>query len=236
MNYKPLKKTEARALIDSYASVGVTELIHDLTDDEKNLKKKFGERYWDKFPSSSSSDKSFKKIDEKDDLELAKLLYFDWLSLDGVISIREASDDGFWRNLTCRVVPAYTRCRWGHSGESPWNEGRFYNSPQRNSLKVLWWFLHLANQGDKIKTSKVIRNCGSDQISQIVDRVGKGYDVELTRAIFRVLGKLKNQTEISDALRKAMKLNTMRRETTSPTFFKNGYDGYALALFEASSK
>jgi hypothetical protein len=234
MNYKPLNKNEARSLIDSYASADEIQLNQDLTNDEKDLKKKFNERYWGQFPSTT--DKSFKKIHEKDDLELGKVLYFDWLSLDGVITIRDASDDGFWRNLSCRVVPYYTRCRWGHSSESPWNADRFYKSPQRNSLKVLWWFLHLSNQGDKIKTSKVIQNCGSDQISQIVERVGKGYDVELSRAIFRVIGKLKNQTEITDALRKAMKLNTMRRETTTPAFFNDGFDGYAKALFKDFGK
>ena len=233
MNYTSLGKVEAQDIIMRYSiddGINSMPFSSKLTADERELRSKFQQRYSMKFPNTASP--NFNEIKSNDDQELALLLYFEWLTLDDVVTNREVADDGFWRNLTCRIIPSYTRCRW-EIKDKKWNHDRYFKKPQRNALKVLWWFIHLAYQGNKEKTFEVIKNCGSDQISQIVDRAGDGYDVEFTRAIFRQIGRLKNQKDISNALRAAMKMNTLRRQTTAAAFYSSGYDAYAATLFKS---
>ena len=80
------------------------------------------------------------------------------------------------------------------------------------------------------KTKKAVRNLGSDAISQVVERTGQGYPVNLYRAIIARIGEYPDQTTAEKALRRAMKLNTMRIQTTVPEFYDLGLKGYADSL------
>ena len=222
MSYGRLEKAEAESIFERFEAKNVVEIdASSLTKDERSLRKYFNEQF-------------AVGISEKHDFPLGLKLYTDLLSLD-VIDMRTASDDCFWRNLTCRVVPDYVCKRWPakeKGGVSKWNADRFYKKPQRNWLKIIWWMYHLSWQGTEEKTKKAVRNLGSDAISQVVERTGQGYPVNLYREIIARIGEYPDQTTAEKALRRAMKLNTMRIQTTVPEFYDLGLKGYADSLLK----
>jgi len=230
MSYRTLDKISAKSIITSFES-GAECLVEpsSLVASEQQLRKHFSERFYR--PTGP-------EIPADEDLKLGLTLYSDWLSLDEEIDPRMAADDGFWRNLTCRVLPDYVLRRWPEKpnaeGILKWNVDRYYNKPQRNWLKIIWWMCHLSWQGDKKSTEEALSKLGNDAISQIVERTGQGgYRVNLYREIIAkaTSDAYPNQASAEAALRRAMKLNTMRTQTTIPEFHADGLLGYVASLF-----
>ena len=222
MAYRSLEKAQAKTIFERFEAAGEVDIdSYGLTKDEKDLRKYFNQQF-------------AIGVSEKDDFPLGLKLYTELLSLEK-IDMRMASDDGFWRNLTCRVVPHFVCKRWPpkeKGGVVRWNADRFYSKPQRNWLKIIWWMCHLSWQGSHEKTKKAVRNLGSDAISQMVERTGNGYPLELYRKIIEKVGVSPNQAKAEKALRRAMKLNTMRIQTTVPEFYGNGLSGYVDSLLK----
>lgn len=229
MAFRTLNKITARNIISDYEKSDEVDIDRStLTTDEKDLRIQFGRRFAIK-----------SKLNAEEDYPLGLILYTDWLALDSKIDLRNASDDGFWRNLTCRVVPDYVLSRWPAkiepNGISHWNADRFYKKPQRNWLKIIWWMCHLSWQGDPESTKKVLNKLGSDSMSQVVERTGKGgYNIDLYRKIIATAtsDKYPKQNDADNAMRRAMKMNTMRAQTTIPEFHNGGLQGYVDNLFK----
>lgn len=226
MAYRKLQKSEAAEIIRRFEAAGKATVNEEsLSDEEGQLRGYFAE----KFPSKGP-------IGQSIDYELGMDLYTNLLCIEQ-IGLRQASDDGFWRNLTCRVIPDYVYMRWSkveddQENGKTWKHSRFYSKPQRNWLKIIWWMHHLSWQGDKNNTEKTLKNFGSDAISQVVERTGSGgYPVDLYRKITARAGTYENQTEAEGALRRAMKLNTMKMQTLIPEFCEGGLSGYVDSLF-----
>ena len=230
MSYRTLEKTEAKATIEQYEAEGEVHVEKkSLTKEEQYLRSQFSKEFSVKGPISPDKDYS-----------LGLKLYVEWLPL-GSIDLRQASDNGFWRNLTCRVVPDYVLRRWPakNAPEDPLKlaHSRYYSQDQRNWLKIIWWMIHLSWQGSLSSTEATLKNLGSDAISQVVERTGVGgYNVDLCRKIIQKVGEYDNQASAEKALRRAMKLNTMRSQTIIPEFHDKGLEGYVSALFPDGPK
>jgi hypothetical protein len=230
MSYRTLEKAEAKATIEQYEAEGEVHVEKtSLTKEEKSLRNLFSKEFSVKGP-----------ISPEKDYPLGLKLYIEWLPL-GSIDLRQASDDGFWRNLTCRVLPDYVLRRWP-AKNAPEEQlklahSRYYNQAQRNWLKIIWWMVHLSWQGSRSSTKATLKHLGSDAISQVVERTGVGgYNVDLCRKIIQKISEYDSQTSAEKALRRAMKLNTMRSQTIIPEFHDEGLEGYVSSLFPDGPK
>ena len=129
-------------------------------------------------------------------LEMRRILY----SID-TFSLREASRDDFWHYLSIQVIPKVVAARWGSD-----NEGRFYDHSRRIYLKSIFWFVELAWQGTYEETEKVLKHCNTDTVVQLGERVNKGYDFALTRALLREYANSNLGSNKNDFFRSVMKL------------------------------
>lgn len=144
----------------------------------------------------------------------------------------DASDDDIWRYLQIRAVPDLINARWKPTdGEKRINDERMWEHPRRIWLKILWWYVHLSLQdGSLEKTEDVLKNNGSDDISQLVERAGNGYRLELYRTIMKKYGETPHQGSL--LLRRVLKLNIVRCATIEPQLNPGGIEAYVTELFQ----
>lgn len=129
----------------------------------------------------------------------------------------------FWIYLSMKIIPDIVYKRWK---DTP---ARFYKHNKRIWLLSIWWYIHLSWQGDKEKTYNVIKDNSTDTILQLLERVGVGYDLKLTKELMR---RLSFEKVKGDLFRRVMVLNTIYIHTIHPQLFENGYQGYVEMLFE----
>jgi hypothetical protein len=145
------------------------------------------------------------------------------------LSMRQASNDGFWRWLSLQILPDQVYTRW----QDHLSEHRFYQNKRRIWLKSLWWYIHLSWQGNLDQTKQVLNQLGIDEMIQLVERIGDGYRVELYREMMKQLILQKNlRTSQNQLFRKVMKLNTLRLTHIIPEFYENGIEGYVKDLYD----
>ncbi len=141
------------------------------------------------------------------------------------MTVRQASTAGIWRFLCIMVAPEAVELRY--PGDHP---DRFWKKAKRIWFRVLWWYIYLSWQGDEKATIEVLKDNTTDEILQLVDRVGRGgYRVDLYREIMKM-----NAREIlrSDAwkkelmFRKILVLNTARVQTVEPGLVDGGETRY----------
>ncbi|MEF7441679.1 hypothetical protein V4V36_24390 [Paenibacillus lautus] len=143
---------------------------------------------------------------------------------------RLAAQDEVWRYLSLEILPdlVYERCGM--------NDQRFYKESRRIWLKTIWWYIHLSWQGTEEETRYIIKNNSSDEILQLVDRLGDGgYRVELTREIIRQLN-IDGNSKVPRLLRRVLKLNTARVKMIEPSLSEGGIESYVADLYEYFSK
>ena len=144
-------------------------------------------------------------------------------------TVRDAADDDKWRYLSLCVVPDIVASRWGK-----YKEIRYYKQSSRIWLKTIWWYIYLSWQNSLDKTVEVIKNNTTDQILQLVDRIGKnGYYVDAYRKIMFYYWKArqKNSSIGENEFRQVMTLHTATCKTIEPDLCEGGADGYAKMLF-----
>lgn len=153
---------------------------------------------------------------------------YEILSNEPNFSLRSATKDDTWRYLSTVVIPHIIMSRWGE------NEERFIGVPRdsRLYLKSIYWYIHLSFQENFENTYESLKNNSTDTIVQLVDRTGKGYNLDLVREIMRQFGKIPLTSGRSDLFRQVMKLNTAWITTIVPDVFDNGNTGYVSALFK----
>lgn len=175
--------------------------------------------------SMTLKEKGEKLLDYDEDLRFALKLY-NILGLNNNFTLRNATFNNFWIYLSVCVVPDVVWERWGN------NEDRFYGKTRRIWLKILWWYIHLSWQGTREKTYEVLKYNTADDISQLVERVGRnGYRVELFREVIRYLGQIQARGRKPEVLRKVMKLNTARSSVLEPALVSGGIKGYVKGLY-----
>lgn len=167
------------------------------------------------------------------------LKLYDYLINQSWFTLRIAANDGFWRYLSICVVPDVVAQRWGKD-----NADHYYSKPTRIWLRSIWWYIHLAWQGDIEKTNKIIsaQHFTTDTILNFEERTGrKGTCVEAYRKIIYYYSCIseqelkdysKNKFRNSDDLfRVVMKLNTAKMMVMEPALVLGGEDEYAKQLF-----
>lgn len=167
------------------------------------------------------------------------LKLYEYLRNQSWFSLRIAANDGFWRFLSVSVVPDVVAQRWGKD-----NVDHYYSKPTRIWLRSIWWYIHLAWQGDMKKTESVVsaKHFTTDTILNFEERTGrKGTCVDAYRKIIYYYSlipeqKLKEYSKkksknSDDLFRVVMKLNTAKMMVMEPALCLGGEDEYAKELF-----
>lgn len=152
-------------------------------------------------------------------------------------TMREASDDGFWRYLSLKVAPHLVKERWGLE-----NEDHYWKKSIRIWFRSLWWYVHLSWQGSIEKTEDLLccGNFDTDTILNLSERTGKeGTFIAARRELMRQFGQLSPDTingyakKHSEPLfRVIMKLHTAKIMVMEPDLCEGGVEGYVTSLFE----
>lgn len=166
------------------------------------------------------------------------IFLYNYLEEISSFNMRTASDDGFWRYLSLKVVPDLVTDRWDKD-----NEAHFWKRGNKIWLRTLWWYIYLSWQGSVQKTLDVIESTGftTDTILNLIDRSGKGYYIGVYRYIMYFHSRVpkedlmefnKNTVTKSESLfRVIMKLNTARTKVIEPALYRGGESEYVRSLF-----
>ena len=146
-----------------------------------------------------------------------------------------AETDDWWRFVSIKLCPDLTYQRYPREGEVRINRKRFYDHPRRIWLKTLWWYVHLCWQGSVEATKAVLAEMGTDAISQIIERPGRGYRPEVSRVI---AAKCAAESAWCGAkpFQKVMARNSVYCATFEPTLFAGGVEGYADRIFSETKE
>lgn len=161
------------------------------------------------------------------DFQFGMLLYA-YLKKNG-FTLRDAADDDKWRYLSLCVIPDIVAARWGKTADI-----RYYKQSGRIWLKTIWWYIYLSLQKEFDDTIKILKDNSTDQILQLVDRIGKnGYFVDAYRRIMYYYWKARQiDSNVGEAeFRKVMVLHTALCRSIEPELCDGGSDGYARMLY-----
>lgn len=219
MEFKTLTIGEAAKKMDSWKEDSAYYLSHEIDSDYMDIRN----RLIESFESVQSGQKYV--TDYKFGFALVKEL-----SKEG-FGTREAANDDIWRFLSLCVIPDIVAKRWGKAAEI-----RYYKQSGRIWLKTIWWYIYLSWNGSEADTRKIIEKNSTDQILQLVDRVGKkGYFVSAYRKImyYYWMAREKDPSVGEDQFRRVMTLHTALCKSVDPEFVGNGPDDYAKMLFHS---
>lgn len=168
------------------------------------------------------------------DLDVGLCLY-EILSPEKGFTLVMANDDDIWRYLSCKVFPDITYERYPKPAKDDirLNKKRFYLHTRRIWLKTLWWYVFLAWQGDAKKTRNVLKDFGTDTISDFIERTGQGYRVLLYRQLMRSYASVKNKS--SGLFNAIQKQNLVNCRTVEPGLVEGAEQGYVDSLFKQLS-
>lgn len=148
-------------------------------------------------------------------------------------TLRMASDDGVWRFLAVCIIPDIVADRWGKD-----NDDHYWAKPSRNWLRQIWWYVYLSWNNTVDATRDVLKDNSTDEILNLVERAGRGYNVELGRRIMFYYSKVPQnvRTELKKGkgrtlFRTIMVMNTAFSQTIEPALYKDKEDGYVRWLF-----
>lgn len=167
------------------------------------------------------------------DLDLnVGLTLFEELNTNIGFNLVLASDDDIWRYLSCVVFPDLTYLRYPKpaKGDIRLNKKRFYSHTRRIWVKTLWWYVYLSWQGSKEETYKVLKDFGTDTISDFIERPGKGYRVNMFRELMKQYSGIDAKT--SDLFNRIQKQNLVNCRTVEPALTENAEKGYVKSLFD----
>jgi hypothetical protein len=241
MSILPATRESCRVRWESWISGDPVGPDSQLTSDERDVRNKCSSY----FLKSRGGAKQLKKGSSMD-ADFCTELYYEILSLhseDG-FNLRLASDDSVWRRLTMFVLPDFVQIRWSikllkdsQGGQREDGRSHFWDNPQRNWLKSLWWYAHFAHQGDKSRTTKFLSRISNhtDPIQHLVERAGRGgYRVEVNREILSRLGSRDGCS--TEELKKIMILNTAMMNLVEPQMHTKGVRGYVDELVSRARK
>lgn len=148
-----------------------------------------------------------------------------------------ANDDDIWRYLSCKVFPDITHLRYppsktDQSDGHRINTKRFYLHTRRIWVKTLWWYIHLSWQGTEASTYQVLKDFGTDTISDFIERPGKGYRLPLYRAMMKEYSMVKAKS--SNLFNRIQKQNLVNCRSVEPALTEGAEVGYVKRLIEQS--
>ena len=170
------------------------------------------------------------------DLRVGLALYELFLSDNYKLNPIYANDDDIWRYLSVRVFLDITYLREPSSDRFGiyFSHDRVYKHTKRIWIKQLWWWIHLAWQDDAESTYEVLKKYGSGRISQVLERAGKGYRIEITRQLLKKMSERSVQNKVSqDDFRALMMLYYAKMFVVEPTLVEGGVDSFLDKLLDA---
>lgn len=235
-SFKKLTKAQAKEYVDSIDSLSDAafndlvekwhqHLVDDYDHDYDDLRKTVLEKHL------LSGEK---KPGYETDLNVGLELY-EQLNPSKGFTLVMANDDDIWRYISCKVFPDITYERYptpekeikelgGHL-----NHKRFYSHTRRIWLKTLWWYVFLSWQGNSEKTRNVLKEFGTDTISDLIERTGQGYRVLMYRQLMLSYSQVDNKS--SDLFNVIQKQNLVNCRTVEPALVDNAEQGYIKSLF-----
>ena len=109
------------------------------------------------------------------------------------------------------------------------NPKRFYAHTRRIWLKTLWWYIHLSWQGSEKATREVLKDLGTDTISDFIELTGKGYRLNLYRELIKAYSGVEKKS--SNLFNKIATQNRVNCTTVEPALTQNAEPGYVEQLF-----
>ena len=176
--------------------------------------------------------KSGYEIDLRVGLALYELFLTDEYKLNPIY----ANDDDIWRYLSVRVFLDVTYLREPSSDRFGvyFSHDRVYKHTKRIWIKQLWWWIHLAWQDDVDSTYEVLKKYGSGRISQVLERAGKGYRIDVTRKLLKKMSERTTQSKVSqDDFRALMMLYYAKMFVVEPTLVDGGIDSFLDKILDA---
>ena len=234
MNYKKLTKAQAKAFADDIDALPEAA-FQDL------------EAKWESF-RVDDFDPSYLKLRNKViavyqvakpnggyaiDVNIGLCLYDELCAANGFTNVL-ANDDDVWRYLSCTVFPDITHLRYPPSKTDAaegrrLNSKRFYAHTRRIWLKTLWWYIHLSWQGNAEATKEILKDLGTDTISDFIERTGKGYRLKLYRELIKAYSGVEKKS--SNLFNKIATQNRVNCTTVEPALTQNAEPGYVMQLF-----
>lgn len=221
MIFKKLSKHESKIAMDEWIN---TQKIPELTKDYQKIRAEIVNIY-----EGIRGKKEYEL-----DLYFGIKLYI-YLKSKKEFNMRLASDDGFWRYLSLKVIPDIVAARWGVD-----NPSHYYERGTRIWLKSIWWYIYLSWQKYEEDTIEILKNNTTDEILNLVERAGRyGYYKEVYRNIMYFFSKVPQERRYimengkNDRLfRRVMKLNTARCMVIEPSLYLGGERKYVKDLFK----
>lgn len=236
MNYRRMTKAQAKEFITE-----IDNLSEDAFDDKKaQWKSRVVENVDPEY--DNLREKIVKTFDQSKaiggytiDLNVGIQLYLELNTATGFTNIL-ANDDDVWRYISCVVFPdlTYERYPEARNGDVRLNQKRFYSHTRRIWLKTLWWYVHLSWQGSPATTKAVLKDFGTDTISQLIERTGRGYRLVLYRELMLAYSKQKKKS--SDYFKSLTTRNRVNCCTVEPALTANGEKGYVQQLIESMNE
>lgn len=239
MQYKKLSKEQAKQFIDDIDKLP-DAAFDDLLTRWSNYQVDGYDAGYDELRQSviETFKNSIEISDYEADLRVGLCLYNQLNAKNGFTNV-VANDDDVWRYLSCIVFPDITNKRYsptkadiadGHR----LNTKRFYSHTRRIWLKTLWWYIHLSWQGTDAETYDVLKNFGSDTISDLYERPGKGYRLALYRELMRQYSTVGNKS--TSLFNEIQKRNLVNCRTVEPALTEGSEKGYISRLLDELSK
>jgi len=143
----------------------------------------------------------------------------------------EAAQDPYWIFIQMSVVPDIIYRRWPpNPGEPLIKDKRFWKSSWRLYLKVLWWYIYLSWSESEENTLRILSH--NEDSSQLTDRPGDGFRVDVTREIMSALSRVEGGYHDSKLLSRVLMLHGSYCATMEPELMDCSLREYAEKLFE----
>ncbi|WP_448974106.1 DUF6339 family protein [Oribacterium sp.] len=232
IHFKKMTKAQAKEFVE-----GIDDLPDAAFEDLTNKWNQFSVDDYDESYSElrSSIVETYKEQEANGgyaiDLNVGLSLY-EQLNLTTGFTIVMANDDDIWRYIECKVFPDLTYKRYPKpaKGDIRINQKRFYSHTRRIWLKTLWWYVHLSWQSTRASTYKVLKDFGTDTISDFIERTGKGYRLILYRELMREYSLVSKKS--AGLFNKIQMQNLVNCKTVEPALTENGEKGYVVSLVD----
>lgn len=228
MKIESLKKNKAEIELNKYF-VNNKEFFHNLHDDYRDIRYNLRELYSKSIVYKNEN--TYNKDEYKTDLNYALNIYdyfngLEWYN-DSV-----ASNYDFWTYICVKVVPDIIEDR--HGSERSY----YYEKKVRMYIPTLWWYIHMAYQGNREDTIKCLESLNTDYILQLVERPGRdGMYLNVSRLIMKYIGslpkkELEKKIDNKNLLRRVLIQNTSKINNYNLSFDEKEVL-YVINLFES---
>ena len=233
---KKMTKAQAREFVDSIDNLPEAAFLdltaqwhaHSITVENSDYEE-LRNRVLEAYENASANGDGYQV-----DLSVGLCLY-EILNPEKGFTLVMANDDDIWRYISCKVFPDITYERYPKPAKDDirLNKKRFYLHTRRIWLKTLWWYIYLSWQGTTERTRNVLKDFGTDTISDLIERTGEGYRIAVYRNLMLAYSNTKNKS--SETFNVIQKQNLVNCRTVEPGLVEGAEKGYVDSLLRQLS-